>query len=68
MSAQETIALGIVAATVAVFAWSRFRRRQFNFRRDTACGCGSPRAGDSAPSVTLRAKKGGPSEVVVKLP
>ena len=67
MDWQQTVALGIVALTVAMFVWSKFRPRRFSFERDTHCGC-SP-ATQSAPksSIVFRAHRDGRREVIVKM-
>jgi hypothetical protein len=65
MDWQEITALAITAATVAVFAWSRWRRRQFDFRRDTHCGC-SPAADAPQGSIVFHARKGERPQVIIK--
>lgn len=64
MDWQETTALAITAATIALFAWSRCRRRKFDFRRDTHCGCVSPSAGSG--SIVFRARKGEQPQVIMR--
>jgi len=67
MDWQETTALLIVAATVGVFAWRRFRPRKFSFKRDSHCGC-SPSASNQPPSsVVFHARKGGHPRMTVKM-
>lgn len=67
MDWQEITALLIVAGTAAAFAWARWRRRRFNFARDTHCGCASPAAAAPQSSITYRARKGERPRVIVKM-
>jgi len=64
---QQAFALVIVACTAAVFLWTKFRPRKFDFARDTHCGCSA--SGQSGPktTVTFRARKGERSRIVVKM-
>ncbi len=66
MDWQQAVSLLIVAATAGVFLWTRFRRRQFRFERDTHCGCSSP--GQSAPqrSIVFHARKGERPQIILK--
>src|SRR5207247_9284710 len=66
MDWQQSVSLLIVAATAGVFLWTRCRRRQFRFERDTHCGCSSP--GQSAPqrSIVFRARKGERPQIILK--
>ena len=67
MDWQQVAALAIVAGTAGLLLAARLRRRNFNFQRDTVCGCTA--SGPSAPkgSIVFHARKGGASEVVVKM-
>jgi hypothetical protein len=65
MDWQQVSALAIVAATAGLFLWNRFRRRKFDFRRDTACGCGGGTGQKS--SIVFHARKGERPEVIVKI-
>ena len=67
MDWQETTALTITAATVALFAWARIRPRKFNFARDTHCGCAGPGSAATKSSLVLHARKGERSRVIVKM-
>lgn len=67
MDWQEATALLIVFATVAAFVWARFRRRRFEFTRDTHCGCAPPAGSDAPGSIVYRARKGERPEVIVKM-
>ncbi len=67
MDWQEAMALLIVAATAAAFAWARFRPRKFSLQRDTHCGCSSSGADRSAPSVVFHARKGERPRFTVKM-
>jgi hypothetical protein len=40
---QTVTALLIVALGATGLLWAKFRRRKFNFHRDTHCGCAPPR-------------------------
>jgi len=62
---QELTALGITALTVAAFAWARWRRRKFDFRRDIHCGCASGST-PSGGSIVFHARKGERPQVIVK--
>jgi hypothetical protein len=66
MDWQQVSALAIVAATAGIFAWSRFRRRKFDFKRDTHCGCGGGNEGEKS-SIVFHARKGEKPEVIIKI-
>lgn len=66
MDWQAIAALGIVAATAALFAWQRVRPRRFRFERETHCGCSTASLGQSTPSITYRARKGEAPTVVIR--
>jgi hypothetical protein len=67
MAWQETAALGIVAATVGMFAWNVWRSRQRPAKSHCGCdGCGSPGVG-RPPSIVFRARKGELGRLAVKL-
>jgi hypothetical protein len=64
---QETTALAITAATVALFAWARFHPRKFSFARDTHCGCSSPASAAPKSSIVFHARKGERGQIVLKM-
>ena len=64
---QEATALLIVAATAALFARARLRRRRFSFQRDTHCGCAAQTQAASGGSIVYRARKGERPQVIVKM-
>jgi hypothetical protein len=66
MDWQETAALGVVAATVGVFAWHYLRPRRVGWRRSGQghCGCGSSSA-VGMPNVLYQARKGEPARISV---
>lgn len=66
MDWQQGAALLIVAVTAGVFAWMRLRPRRFEFKRDTACGCGGSVPGPKT-SITFKARKGQRPQVFVKM-
>ena len=68
MDWQQVSALAIVAVTAGIFAWSRLRRRRFQFGRDTHCGC-SGGGGHQVEqgSIVFHARKGQRPEVIVKM-
>jgi hypothetical protein len=67
MDWQQLTALGIVAATAGIFAWQKFRRRKFNFERDTHCGCSGTGDSPTKNSIVFHARKGERSQVTVKM-
>jgi hypothetical protein len=67
MDWQQLTALGIVAATAGIFIWQKFRRRKFSFERDTHCGCSGADESPTKSSIVFRARKGGRSQVTVKM-
>ncbi len=68
MEWQRVASLAIVALAAALLLWSKFRRRKFDLRRDTHCGCALPASpGDAQGSIIFRARKGSRPEVVVKM-
>ena len=67
MDWQETIALLIVAATLAAFAWAKLRPRKLGFRRSVHCGCATTSGMQRQPSVVFQARKGEKPRVVVKM-
>lgn len=76
MEWQRYMALGIVAMTAVLFAWSRFGSRRsrgwrsaFSSSKGTSgggCGCGGSGGATPLPSVIYRARKGGPVQVEVR--
>jgi hypothetical protein len=67
MGWQQFISLIIVALAAALLIWGRFRRRKFNFHRDTHCGCAGNSTVPSQNSIIFHARKGEPREIVVKI-
>jgi hypothetical protein len=67
MDWQELISLLIVGVAAGALLWGKFRRRKFNFQRDTHCGCSAP--GQSAPgsSIIFHARKGERPQVLMKM-
>jgi len=63
---QQTVSLIIVAVAAGALLWSRFGRRKFGLACDAHCGC----RGETQPtqnSIVFRARKGAPSQVVVRM-
>jgi hypothetical protein len=67
MDWQQPTALAIVALSVALLAWSRLRRRKFQFGRDTHCGCSSPAGSAPKSSIVFHARKGETPQILVKM-
>jgi hypothetical protein len=67
MDWQQVSALVIVATTAGLFVWSRFRRRKFDFKRDTHCGCGEGGNGGTQGSIVFHARKGEKPQIIVKM-
>ena len=67
MNWQQGISLLIVATTAALFLRTKLQRRKFSFARDTHCGCSGPGQARPQHSVIYRKRKGGPSEIIVKM-
>jgi hypothetical protein len=63
---QTVVSLVIVAAAAAGLLWAKFRKRKFNFHRDTHCGCATPDQSTTHQSIIFRARKGERPQVVVK--
>jgi hypothetical protein len=47
-------------------AVGKFRRRKFNFHRDTHCGCAPPSQSTTHQSIIFHARKGERPQVIVK--
>jgi len=60
------VSLLIVALAAGGLLWARFRKRKFNFRRDTHCGCASPDQSTTHQSIVFHARKGERAQVIVK--
>jgi hypothetical protein len=59
MNWQTPIAIALVAATAAAFAWRRFRPRRFSLTRDTPCGCTpSSSSGQHPPGLRVEGRRG----------
>ena len=67
MDWQQVVALAIVAGAAVLFLAAKLRRRKFDFKRDTVCGCSAAGSGPVKSSIVFHARKGGPSEVLVKM-
>jgi len=69
MDWQQITALAIVAATAAILAWSRLRRKKFSFQRHTHCGCVGGRSGGETQqsSIVFHARKGEQPRMIVKM-
>ncbi len=67
MNWQQGISLLIVATTAALFLRAKLHRPKFSFARDTHCGCSGSRQARPQHSVIYRKRKGGPSEIIVKM-
>ena len=63
---QTIASLVIVALAAAGLLWGRFRRRKFDFHRDTHCGCTSPSDSPTHQSILFHARKGQRPQVIVK--
>ena len=63
---QTLVSLGIVALAVTALLWGKFRRRKFNFHRDTHCGCAAPDQSSTHQSIIFHARKGERPQVIVK--
>jgi hypothetical protein len=66
MAWQEMAAISIVAATMAAFGWSRFRRRPFGMKRKHACSCAAAGLESYQPSVVFRARRGERPQVLIR--
>jgi hypothetical protein len=66
MDWQQLLALLIVATTVALFLWSKVRRKKFSFAKSTHCGCSSAQSPGSAQTIQFKARKGQRPTVVIK--
>jgi hypothetical protein len=67
MGWQQLISLSIVVLAAVLLVSASFRRRKFNFHRDTHCGCGGNSSVKPQNSIIFRARKGGPREITVKM-
>jgi hypothetical protein len=67
MDWQQSVSLGIVAATAAILARHKLRRRKFSLARDTHCGCGSGSQPAPGSSIVYHARKGERPKILVKL-
>lgn len=67
MDWQQVIAIGIVALTVGLFVWTRWRRGKAGPGCGAGCGCEGS-AGTTAPrgSVTYRARKGERPQIITR--
>lgn len=60
------ISLVIVALAAGGMLWAKFRKRKFDFHRDTHCGCGTPDQSTTHQSIVFHARKGERPQVIVK--
>ena len=67
MEWQQAVSLGIVVVTAGLLFGSKLRRRKFDFRRDTHCGCQPVHQTAPQSSIVFRARKGQRPEVLVKM-
>jgi len=67
MDWQQAASLLIVAGAATLLAWGRLRRRRFNFARDSHCGCAGGGPGGPSGSIVYHARKGGRTQVIVRL-
>ncbi len=63
---QTVVSLLIVALAATGLLWARFRKRKFNFHRDTHCGCAPPDRTNTPQSIIFHARKGERPQVIVK--
>jgi len=63
---QTAVSLLIVVAAASGLIWARFRRRKFNFHRDTHCGCTVPGQSTTHQSIIFHVRKGERPQVIVK--
>jgi hypothetical protein len=67
MDWQEFAVFSIVAATALIFLANKFRKKKFNFQRDTHCGCSSPSQTGPKQSIIFHARKGERPQITVKM-
>ena len=67
MDWQEVISLLIVGIAASALLWGKFRRRRFNFQRDTHCGCSAPGTSGNSGSIIFHARKGERPQVLMKM-
>ena len=65
---QTLVSLLIVAGAATALLWAKLRRRKFDFRRDTHCGCAVPGTAETPPRIIFHARKGERPKVLVKNP
>ncbi|MEP6662405.1 MAG: hypothetical protein ABJC04_01965 [Verrucomicrobiota bacterium] len=65
MNWQEIIVFSIVAGTAAAFLLPKFRRKKFDFKRDTHCGCSTSHT--PGQSIIFHARKGARGEIIMKM-
>lgn len=63
---QTVVSLVIVASAAIGLLWAKFRKRKFDFHRDTHCGCATPDRSSTHQSIVFRARKGERPQVIVK--
>lgn len=64
MDWQQVASLLVVGTTGALFLRQKLRRRKFDFKRDTHCGCSSREP--SPQKIVFTARKGERSRILVK--
>ena len=67
MDWQQIVSLAVVASAAVLLLGNTFRRRKFNFGRDTRCGCLGVQESSPQSSVVFRARKGQRPEVWMKM-
>ena len=67
MDWQQPVSLGIVFAAAVLLFGSKLRRRKFDFRHATHCGCQPVHQTAPGSSIVFRARKGQRAEVIVKM-
>jgi hypothetical protein len=67
MDWQQAVSLALVAVVCAAFLWKLRRRRKFDFKRDTHCGCASTGGAAEKSSIVFHVRKGERPEVFVKM-
>jgi hypothetical protein len=64
---QDIVAISVVATTAGLLLWGRFRKRRFNFQRDTHCGCTGSSDVNAGKSVVFHARRDGERKVIMKM-
>ena len=67
MDWQQPTALMIVASTAGVFLWQWLRPKRLGGKKGSVCGCSANMNSGPKPSVIYHARKGGRSQITVKM-